>query len=401
MLNFNDKPVLNDGSISVENIEFQLEEIFPYDTEGAMLHNDLFELALKIAERQIDSGKLDDYIAQKGTKFKFDLADEIERDFGAVIVATLIDAGVVKSDYWDIPLADIQTKEVHRLPDEYYDDVNQIADKVIRSLPQEVQENKMLCGEIKMKLIVMMGNEIGTKEQSFDTKIVPQTKELMREKTPEEMLAITTNNPEKSKQISQIVNDLINKVVDVAHPALFNMLSEEQKSAIKEEMRKEVIHNVCSEIHKSRNNLYNDIYLYRDDLKTFPMGIDFAPIYDDVCKAAEEIGKITIVEETQAEHDSQLEYFAEQGIDVKPEDECQWEEFEYILQNERNSVVNIRVAIQNSINEIINRETDRVLSATSIGDEVLNGDGCSCPSSNKNTNQIDTKEIDSNAEERD
>ncbi len=394
MIKFTDKSVLDVYEIDCEYVRRELGNLFPENKNGdlvKLIHN----VATKIVDDYIATGKLDSYIAKYGDAFVDGLKTTAERDIGVVLISAMNDWRLGETENWQLSLHAtgthkdysewVETKtewgssshSVHKLTEKYATELEAIKSFLEVDIPQKSNEiDRRIANTISI-LTGFVSDEIRTKEDLLDEQILPDAKRELSSKTPQEDLdkyfGEDKNKKEKIESVNLVVEKIINEVVQNGHPILFDDLSESKKNIAKQEMKRAIVENVCDTLYQSESALYNGVRLRDERIKKIDVGIDFSDI--DIGKFAEEIANITIIPQTQHQHDVKLEHFAEEGYDIKPEDECQWEEFEYIVLNEMNSVYNISVAIQNGINEgmqnVLNYlSKDKI----EIGDEVLNND---------------------------
>ena len=208
--------------------------------------------------------------------------------------------------------------------------------------------------------------------------------------TPEEiLLELAEGNEEKAKKIDAEVEKIVSAVSGLCAHNFMHMAyaktvpSSEQEKAMFEitnnmpefmkALRERILESVAAEVNNSYNYLYNQIFLYQKERPAIKNEIVEQTGFL-IKEAASKIAALTIGEATKAEHDSKLEYFRENGHDIQPEDECQWEEFEYIAQNEMASTKHIRFAIEQAIDKVIQSVIEKHAPEMSVRDDVLTSD---------------------------
>jgi hypothetical protein len=208
--------------------------------------------------------------------------------------------------------------------------------------------------------------------------------------TPEEILSeLAEGNKEKANKIDAEVEKIISAVSGLCAHNFMHMAytktvpSSEQEKAMFEiinnmpefmkALRERILESVAAEVNNSYNYLYNQIFLYQKERPAIKNEIVEQAGFL-IKEAANTIAALTIGEATKAEHDSKLEYFREKGYDIQPEDVCQWEEFEYIANNEMASTKHIRFAIEQAIDKAIQSVIEKHAPEMSVGDDVLTGD---------------------------
>ena len=209
--------------------------------------------------------------------------------------------------------------------------------------------------------------------------------------TPEEILSeLAEGNEEKAKKIDAEVEKIISAVSGLCAHNFMHMAytktvpSSEQEKAMFEitnnmpefmkALRERILESVAAEVNNSYNYLYNEIFLYQKERPAIKNSEIVEPVGFLIKEAANKISALTIGEATKAEHDSKLEHFREKGYDIQPEDECQWEEFEYIVNNEMASTKHIRFAIEQAIDKAIQSVIEKHAPEMSVGDDVLTSD---------------------------
>lgn len=392
MIKFTDKLVLDVYGIDCEYVRRELDNLFPENKKGNLV--DLIQsVSEKIVDDYITTGKLDAYIAKYGTTFIDELKKTAERDIGVVLISAMNDWGLGKTENWHLSLYATGTQKnysewvetktewgstshsEHKLTEKYASDLTKIKNFIETDMASKiVDDDRHLNGTIRI-LTQFISDEIRTKEDALDEQVLVDAKRELNSKTPYEDLdryfREDKNKKEKIENFNLVVGKIINQVVQDGHPIVFNGLSESKKNIAKQEMTRAIVENVCDTLCESESALYNGVRLRDESIKKMDVGVDFSDI--DIGKFAEEIANITIIPQIQYQHDVKLEHFAEEGYDIQPEDECQWEEFEYLVLNEMNSVYNISVAIQNGINEGMQNVLNYLSKdKTEIGDEVLN-----------------------------
>lgn len=394
MIKFTDKSILDNYDVDCEYVRRELDNLFPENENGnlvKLIHN----VATKIVDDYIGTGKLDSYIAKYGDTFIGGLKNTAERDVGVVLISAMNDWGFGKTENWQLSLYEtgtekdynewIETKDefgssfrsVHKLTEKYATELDAIKKFFEIDIPQKSNEDdRRIAGTISI-LTGFVSDEIRTKEDLLNEQVLLDAKRELNSKTPYEDLdryfREDKNKKEKIENFNLVVEKIINQVVQDGHPIVFNGLSESKKNIAKQEMTRAIVENVCGTLYESESALYNGVRLRDESIKKMDVGVDFSDI--DIGKFAEEIANVTIIPQIQHQHDVKLEHFAEEGYDIQPEDECQWEEFEYLVLNEMNSVYNISVAIQNGINEGMQNVLNYLSKdKTEIGDEVLNND---------------------------
>ena len=394
MIKFTDKSVLDIYNIDCEYVRQELNNLFPKNDNGNLV--DLIQsVSEKIVDDYIATGKLDAYIAKYGTTFIDELKKTAERDISVVLISAMNDWEFGKTENWHLSLHATGTQKnysewvetktewgstshsEHKLTEKYASDLTKIKNFIETDMASRiVDDDRHLKGTIRI-LTQFVSDEIRTKEDVLDEQVLVDAERELSVKTPlkdlDKYFGTDIDKEDGIDSINATIEKIMDDVIQGGNSALFGSLSNSQKTIAKQEMKRAIVENICGTLRESESALYNELWLRDEPLKKIDVGIDLSGI--DIRKFAEEIANVTIIPQTQYRHDAKLEHFAEEGYDIKPEDECQWEEFEYIAHNEMNSVYNVSVAIKNGINEGVQNLLHYLSKEkTEIGDSVLNNE---------------------------